>query len=162
RRSYPRPSPFREPRGLVHGLQVSPTSCGRAVSFPQYLRFPLGLPDPPCQHEQRVAEPVQKLEYCRIDRLLSREPHGVTLRAATHGPRLVEQGGHLSSPREDEFLQRSQILLARVNQTFQAGDVFRSNLRHVLEHLPGCRRQDAARVQQFVLSPAELLVQTRC
>src|SRR5206468_4212613 len=98
RRSYPRPSPFREPRGLVHGLQVSPTSCGRAVSFPQYLRFPLGLPDPPCQHEQRVAEPVQKLEYCRIDRLLSREPHGVTLRAATHGPRLVEQGGHLSSP----------------------------------------------------------------
>src|SRR5712692_1918526 len=134
--------------------------CLSIFSFPQ--RFPLALllGHPTGQHEQRIAETVKKFYDDHVNRLFSRQPHAQPFSPTAHGSCMVQEGRDPASTWKYKFLERSQVLLATINQQLQARDVLRCHLRHVFELLPGDRRQNPARIKQLVLDPPELVFQS--
>src|SRR6266849_879458 len=123
---------------------MMPAASGTTLSFPQQFRLTLQFPYPPSQHEQRVAEPVQQFHDSRFDRFLSRQPYALALGPPAHGPGMMEEGGDFASTRKNELLERSQILLAAVDHSFEMCHILRGDPWHVLERLARNRRQNPA------------------
>ncbi len=64
---------------------------------------------------------------------------------------------HFSAPRQDELCERLEILLTAIHQFFQAQNILRHHLWHVLERLSRRSRKNAPDVEQFVLHPTQLV-----
>src|SRR5207244_12495255 len=72
------------------------------------------------EDEQEVRKPVEVGEHQRIDLLLPGQAHEPPLRAPADRAREVEQCARRRPSRQDERLQRRQLLLSSVDRIFEA------------------------------------------
>ena len=83
----------------------------------------------------------------------------VALGAPAHRARLVQERAHPASAREDEGLERLQILLALVHEPLERAHVVGTDFEHARVLGVRRRRQLAAEVEQLVLDPFEDLLE---
>src|SRR5262249_53676310 len=117
------------------------------------------LAGPPGEDEQQVAQPVDVAQRPLADRLLTGEDQHAPLGPATHRARLVQEPADPAPARQDEGLERLEVLLAPVHQALQRGDLALADPEHALVRRVGGRGQLAAEVEQLVLDPPEDLVE---
>src|SRR5262245_47833863 len=66
---------------------------------------------------------------------------------------------NLSATGEDEFLERSQVLLASIDHALEFGRILRFDCRHILERLTWRSGKQAANIEEFVLDPPKILLE---
>ena len=94
-----------------------------------------------------------------IDLFIARESQNFTLGATTHGSALVQISSDAAAARENERLERLEILLALIDPFFQPTDLFRADAIHAILKSLGRRRQLAAQIEKLVLKLAQHLVE---
>src|SRR4029450_4372070 len=96
---------------------------GLQTPLPEVLRLPEPPRDPPRQHEEQVAQPVDVTQRPLRQRLGPREPQDLPARAPAPRPGLMEERSPPAAPRKHERLERLELFLAAVDQLLE--------LRHV-------------------------------
>ncbi len=116
---------------------------------------------PAREHEQQIREPVHVAQRAVTDRLATTQPHDVALGATTDGARLMEEGGDRTAARQDERLQRLEVLLALVDRPLEDLHLLVADADHAVPL--GIRRRGelAAEVEELVLHLAENRVEAR-
>jgi hypothetical protein len=111
----------RRPGGPAPSRPAEPVSRRRRPRADRPMGYPVCRPPvrKPGQREEVVREAVQVHDGALVDARLVRERDRAPLRAAADGAREVQPRGGLGAAREDEVLQRLQLLLRLVDPALQ-------------------------------------------
>ena len=137
---YARPGTGRHPTlGGVVGIRVP------AFVLPQHFALAIGAGQHPGQDEQQVGQPVEVADRFRPHGVVAGQGDRLALGPAHDGAGQVATRGGLASRRQDEVLQRRQIVVVMVQLPLQRLDIVAGD--------GGMARdaQLAAQVEQLVL-----------
>src|SRR5215831_12128863 len=117
------------------------------------------LADPAAQHEEHVAQAVQKSKRPLADRLLTRQRQELALGAPADRARLVEESVDAPAARQHERLERWQIFLAAIHQLLELLHLALADLEHPFVLGVARRRELAAQIEELVLDLSQDLVE---
>src|SRR6266852_9968680 len=83
--------------------------------LPQILRLSQVFTDPTGEDEEQVTQAVDILQRERTELFLSRQTQDFAFRPTAHGARLVEKPADLTPSRQNERIERRQVLLQLVD-----------------------------------------------
>src|SRR6266545_1450150 len=129
----------------------TPTRMGRQPPLPEVFLFASVLADPPAEHEEEIAQPVEVAQRPLRDRLHARERQQVALGTPAHRAGLVQEAVHAAAAGQDERLEGFEVLLTFIHDVLELRHFALAHPEHTVIDGVGRRGQLAAEVEELVL-----------